>query len=198
LNEAMPDLPDEVKKVAIYYIDIDGRAALDKFIKEQNSTAVDVELRDLKQILDDVVLNDIIEYDLKKVKGGYELELTRLVSDRLQQEIDKYNQKRGLPLFETIEEDDEQESETPKKKKFTPIEISDNGLELVELISLDCSNDSGPWKSDSEIKINKKGFVIRDGKQTRDFWDAKISSKKKPLRLKVRNIAGDETIVSLA
>lgn len=34
------------------------------------------------------------------------------------------------------------------------------------------------------------------GKKT--FWDGKIVSRKKPLRLKVRNIAGDETIKVLA
>jgi hypothetical protein len=28
-----------------------------------------------------------------------------------------------------------------KGKKFTPIEISEDGLELIELIALDCEND---------------------------------------------------------
>jgi adenine-specific DNA-methyltransferase len=36
--------------------------------------------------------------------------------------------------------------------------------------------------------------VIKDGIKTKEFWDGKIISDKKPLRIKVRNISGDETI----
>jgi adenine-specific DNA-methyltransferase len=45
--------------------------------------------------------------------------------------------------------------------------------------------------------FDKKGFVIRNGEKTRGLWDGTIRSKKKPLRLKVRNIAGDESIIKL-
>ena len=38
LNEAMPDLADDIKKVIVYYIDIEDRAALDKFISEKKWT----------------------------------------------------------------------------------------------------------------------------------------------------------------
>jgi adenine-specific DNA-methyltransferase len=54
------------------------------------------------------------------------------------------------------------------------------------------------WQSDREIKIDKLGYVIDDGKKTKKFWDAKISFTKKPRRMKVRNIAGDEIIIELA
>jgi adenine-specific DNA-methyltransferase len=43
--------------------------------------------------------------------------------------------------------------------------------------------------------MDKKGYVIRDGVKTKEYWDAAISSSRKPLRLKIRNIAGDETVV---
>ena len=66
---------------------------------------------------------------------------------------------------------------------------------MIELVSLDCTNKKGVWISDKEIKIDKKGYVIEDGVKTKKFWDAKIFSTKEPLRLKVRNIAGDETII---
>jgi len=85
-----------------------------------------------------------------------------------------------------------------KKKKFVPIEISDNGLELIEMISLDCSNSKGIWKSDYEIKIDKNGYLAINGKKSKDFWNGKISFEKKPLRMKVRNIAGDETILNFS
>jgi len=84
-----------------------------------------------------------------------------------------------------------------KKKPFTPIEISPNGLELIELISLDCNNKEGAWKSDTELKIDKNGYVILDGEKTKQFWNAKIISGKNPLRMKIRNIAGDESIFKI-
>ena len=40
INEAIPNLADEVKRVIVYYIDIDDEKALDKFIKEQNATDI--------------------------------------------------------------------------------------------------------------------------------------------------------------
>jgi adenine-specific DNA-methyltransferase len=72
-------------------------------------------------------------------------------------------------------------------------------LELIEYLSLDCTNaeENAAWQSDTEIKIDKNSFVIRNGKKTKEFWDGKIVSEKKPLRLKVRNIAGDESIITL-
>ena len=79
-------------------------------------------------------------------------------------------------------------------KKFTPITISDTGLELIEFLSLDCTAAEGIWHSDSEIKIDKLGYVIRDGVKTKEFWDGAITSDKQPLRLKIRNICGDETV----
>ena len=36
--------------------------------------------------------------------------------------------------------------------------------------------------------------VIVDGNKTKEFWDGCIRSTKKPLRLKIRNICGDETV----
>ncbi|MEA3228881.1 MAG: site-specific DNA-methyltransferase, partial [Campylobacterota bacterium] len=95
-------------------------------------------------------------------------------SDRLKQKIDEYNAKQAL------------------KSKANHISISKDGLELIEYISLDCTHDSGVWQSDSEVKIDKNGFVSVDGKKTKEFWNGKINSNSKPKRLKIRNIAGDE------
>lgn len=80
------------------------------------------------------------------------------------------------------------------KKPYKPIEISEEGLELIEFISLDCTATDGEWHSESEIKIDKNGYVIVDGNKTKEFWDGCIRSAKKPLRLKIRNICGDETV----
>ena len=55
----------------------------------------------------------------------------------------------------------------------------------------------GEWHSDSEVKIDKLGYVILNGQKTKNFWNAKIYAPKQPLRLKIRNICGDETIFVL-
>ena len=67
-------------------------------------------------------------------------------------------------------------------------------MELIELIAVDCENSTEQWHSSTEIKIDKLGYVIKDGIKTKSFWDGKIISEQKPKRLKVRNISGDETI----
>ena len=83
-----------------------------------------------------------------------------------------------------------------EKKPYKPITISEDGLEMIEFISLDCTADSGEWHSDSEIKVEgKTSYVTINGKKTKEFWDGTIKCEKKPLRLKVRNICGDESVV---
>jgi adenine-specific DNA-methyltransferase len=205
INEAIPDLTDGVKQVIVYYVDIENRQEVEKFIDVYNPTGVKIELRDLKVILDDVVINDEMEYKVKQTKSGYEIEFISFVSDRLNQKIDAYNQKKSLNdskngLFnqndlENEHNGDDENGNGKNKKPFVPIEISDSGLELIEHISLDCSDSDGVWKSDTELKIDKNGFVILNGKKTKEFWNGKIASEKKPLRMKVRNIAGDESII---
>ncbi len=110
---------------------------------------------------------------------GYETEISQFISDRLIQKIAAFNAKGLLQA---------------KGKSFNPISLSDNGLELIELIAVDCENSTGQWHSSTEIKIDKLGYVIKDGIKTKSFWDGKIISEQKPKRLKVRNISGDETI----
>lgn len=181
INQELQNLEVNAKKVIVYYIDIDDQKALEKFIKDNNATEIEVELKDLKNLLHDVVIEDNIEHTTTKAKDSYETEITKFVSDRLIQKINEFNEKGNLQSL-------------TKGKKFDPISISEDGLELIELISLDCENASGQWHSTTEIKIDKLGYVIKDGTKSKDFWNGKIESDKKPLRIKVRNISGDETI----
>lgn len=86
-----------------------------------------------------------------------------------------------------------------KEKSFKPIELSGEGLETIEWLSMDCTDadPKAPWHSDVENKIDRLGKVIKNGVKTTDFWDATICSETKPLRLKIRNICGDETVYIL-
>ena len=184
INEELQNLDASIKKVLVYYIDIDDPKELASFIKDNNATTTEVELKDLKNVLHDVVFEDVVEFEYQKVAKGYKLEVKKFISDRLNQKLTEFNQKGQLQSLK-------------KGNPFSPIAVSDEGLELIEWVALDCENASGSWHSSSEIKMDKNGFISRDGKKSKDFWDGAITSDKKPLRLKIRNISGDETIVNI-
>ena len=183
IHQAIPELDGNEKKVIVYYIDITSEDEIRRFIKEDDSTAVEIELRDLKAVLDDVVIGDYAEFHAEEIHedlfGGWRVTVDKFLSDRVMGKIEEYNWKGQL---------------NAGKKGFKPIEISDEGVELIEFLSLDCTAASGKWHSDSEIKIDKLGYVIRNGSKTKTFWDGSTTSDLKPLRLKIRNICGDETV----
>ena len=186
IHQAIPDLDNDVKKVIVYYIDITSEEEIRKFIEEDDSTTVEIELRDLKTILDDVVIGDYATFHTQEPQEGierYTVVLDTFVSDRVMQKITEFNEKARM--------------NATAKRPFKPIEISDTGLELIEYLSLDCTAADGEWHSDSEIKIDKNGYVICNGEKTKSLWDGAIRSEKQPLRLKIRNICGDETVWSL-
>lgn len=195
INEAILDLPEGTKQVIVYYVDIENETELRRFISEYNATGIDIMLKDLKIVLDDVVINDEIAYKIKESMTGFEIEIVSFTSDRLIQKIDTYNQKKFLLCSK--EELSAENGKENSEKPFVPISISQHGLELIELICLDCTNKSGIWKSDFELKIDKNGFVVLNGKKTKNFWNSKIISEKRPLRMKIRNIAGDESVILL-
>lgn len=184
IHQAIPDLDSTVKKVIVYYIDITDEAEIRRFIRDDDSTTVEIELRDLKAILDDVVIGDYATFHVEETHddllGGYAVAIDSLISDRVLRKIDEFNRTAAL-------------NATPKKP-YKPIEISEEGLELIEFLSLDCTAAEGPWHSDAEIKIDKNGYVILNGAKTKQFWDGIIRTTKPPFRLKIRNICGDETV----
>jgi adenine-specific DNA-methyltransferase len=181
INQELQNLEINVKKVIVYYIDVDDQKSLEKFIADNNATEIIVELKDLKNLLHEVVVEDIAEWKITKTASGHEIEITKFISDRLIQKIAEFNMKGNLQALK-------------REKKFEPILISEEGLELIELVSLDCQNVKGAWHSSVEIKIDKLGYFIKDGVKTKQFWNGKISSEKNPKRIKIRNICGDETI----
>lgn len=182
IHQAIPELDASVKKVILYYIDISSLAEIQKFIAEDDSTSVEIELRDLKNVLDDVVIGDYVEFHTEQTAEGFfdgcTVTIDRFVSDRVLGKIMEYNNKARLNA----------------KKAFKPIEISEEGLELIEFLSVDCTAAEGEWHSDSEIKIDKLGYAIRNGNKIKEFWDGCIRADQQPLRLKIRNICGDETV----
>jgi len=67
INQEISNLNISAKKVIVYYIDIDDEKELKKFIKDNNATTVDIELRDLKNVLHETVVNDEIAFTCNKV-----------------------------------------------------------------------------------------------------------------------------------
>lgn len=143
IHQAIPDLDAGIKKVIVYYIDITSEEEIRRFIDQDDSTTVEIELRDLKTVLDDVVIGDYAKFHIEERKGdlfgGYAVVVDTFISDRVLQKITEFNEKARM--------------NATAKKPFKPIEVSDDGLELIEYLSLDCSAAQGEWHSDSEIKI---------------------------------------------
>ena len=185
IHQAIPELPPDVKKVIVYYIQAEDPDALQTFIKEQRETMVEIELRDLKEILDEVVVNDEAEWTLAQSATGdlsnpWLLAMTRFSSDRVRQKIDEYNQRGAV---------------NPGKRGFTPIRLSEEGLETLEAVAADCTSADGPFHADRDLRIDKLGRIILDGEKTDAFWDGTLTLPSPPKRLRFRNICGDESIL---
>ena len=189
IREAMPDLPDDTRRIIVYYIDITSREEIEQFIREQNTeTMIEIELRDLKQVLDEVVVNDEATYHTEQVKDGEKniwlVTIDTFMSDRVITRIREYNEKSAAQA-------------QSKGRDYKPLTISNEGLECIEWLSLDCEQAdlNAPWLSNVEVFIDKDGYTSINGKSTDKLWDGTICTldERKPLRLKVRNICGDET-----
>lgn len=196
IREALPDLSDDIKQVVVYYIDVEDMQELQQFIHDENrQTIIEIELRDLKVVLDDVVLEDKATWTLEYINDGlfktWQIKMTTFHSDYLKKKIDEFNFKGEQQKAKKLADG--------KPANFKRIEISDEGLECIEWLSVDCTNAdaNAPWQRDVELKIEKTGTVTLNGKKTQDLWDSTIKSENKPLRLKVRSICGDETVFVL-
>ena len=196
IREALPDLSNDVKYVIVYYIDVEDMEALNQFIHDENTqTDIEIELRDLKQILDEVVMEDEATWTLSEVQvelfTKWQVKMLTFHSDYVMKKIEAFNLKANQQHTKKVADG--------KKSTFKPIMISDEGLECIEWLSVDCTSaqKDAPWHSDVEVRIEKTGAVAINGNKTRDLWDATIMSEDKPLRLKVRNICGDETVFVL-
>lgn len=183
LREDLMDLPNSVKRAVVYYVDIDDEEKIKKFIYDNNNSHINVELRDLKLVLDNGVVSDDVKFHLDKGTDQlfYTIHIDFFLSDRVRGRIEEFNQKNFA---------------NSKGKNYKPITISDEGLEMIEYVGIDYSNESADasWHSDMEIKIDKLGYVILNSVKQNYFWDGTIKCEHRPYRMKIRNICGDESI----
>ena len=187
----------DLKEVRIYYINKIDDAELEKEERHR-----DLRIQIVKEPLRPY-LAETIELDKARWDGPREeqdgcfrrwrVDLRWFFSDRVAKKIKDYNE---VSLAQVNKYNDTHED---NRKTFTPLRISEEGLETIEMVSLDCTSaDSQEWHADAEIKIDAKtSRMIINGVKTQKFWQGYIVSDERPLRMKIRNICGDETIFLL-
>lgn len=199
IHEAMPDLPENTKKVLVYYIDVVDLEEIKKFTNTENYFPIEIEFQDLKPMLDSFIMADDARWTLSKVNDdifkAWQISIDNFHCDRVLKKIEEYNLKTQEQILQATEDE-------KKKKPFTPIKVSDEGLECIEWISLDCTSaeEQDEWHSDMELKIETDSHVrYNNGEKSQDYWDGTIRTldERKPLRMKIRNICGDETVFVL-
>ena len=196
IHEAMPDLPENTKKVIVYYIDVEDLEEIKKFTTTENYFPFEIDFQDLKPLLDNFIMADDACWTLAETNDNmfnvWQVTIDSFHCDRVLKKIDEYNLKTQEQMAQAT--DDEK-----KNKIFTPMSISAEGLECIEWISLDCTSaeEQDEWHSDVELKIEADSHVrYNNGDKSQYYWDGTIRTldERKPLRMKIRNICGDETI----
>ena len=199
IHEAMPDLPENTKKVIVYYIDVVDLEEIKKFTNTENYFPIEIEFQDLKPMLDSFIMADDARWTLSKVNDdifkAWQISINSFHCDRVLKKIEEFNLKTQEQILQATEDE-------KKKKPFTPIKVSDEGLECIEWISLDCTSaeEQDEWHSDMELKIETDSHVrYNNGEKSQNYWDGTIRTldERKPLRMKIRNICGDETVFVL-
>jgi len=187
----------DLKEVRIFYINKIDDAELEK---EEQHTDLRIKIvkEPLRPYLAQTIELDKARWDgPREVQDGcfsrWRIDLKWFFSDRVAKKIKDYNE---ISLAQ-VNKHNEKNPDSPKT--FTPLRISEEGLETIEMVSLDCTSaDSPEWHADAEIKIDAKtSRMIINGVKTQKFWQGYIVSDERPLRMKVRNICGDETIFVL-
>lgn len=188
IREALPNFDVPPKKVIIYYVDITSTDEIMNYISKVDDLATEIDLRDLKVLLDDFVVEDDAQFEYIEDRSnlqGHAIRIGRFYSDAVDRRIRQFNLKS--------------KQNTRTGSKFKPITLSENGLELIEYVSLDYESHekTAPWHSDYELKIGIDSKVSINGNKTDNYWDGKVPCERKPARIKIRNICGDETIFVL-
>lgn len=199
IHEAMPDLPENTKKVIVYYIDVEDLDEIKRFTNTENYFPIEIDFQDLKPLLDNFIMADDARWIKAEVDEGmfkvWQISIDNFHCDRVLKKIDDYNLKTQEQILQATEDEKE-------RKPFKPIKVSAEGLECIEWISLDCTSaeEQDEWHSDVELKIETDSHVrYNNGEKSQNYWDGTIRTldEREPLRMKIRNICGDETVFQL-
>lgn len=179
----LEDATNSVSKIKIIYahkdLDID-QSYVNRAINKSKKTLMQVNLVSLDDLLADkkdmLFCEDNAVIDIKKEKNKTIIKIKKYFSPYLKIKIDEYNNKKTKKG--TLEEDESK-----------AIKISKTGLELIESIQFDTElKKSGEWTSNLEFED-----VASKKQQIKGKYEIKANK----FKIKIRNIAGDEIIVSL-
>ncbi len=190
--EELPKLIDwdyPVLNVVVYTIDTADPEACQRWLAEHNPSGIAVELRDIKPLLGDVVLNDECSARVEPPtagQAGYKVVLQRYHSDYLAGKLAELVSKKKLQPSALTSPSGQ------AKAAALPVGLSADGLECIEWMSVDCTAMEGPWTSAAEAKIDIKNRLILNGVRQSTPWDGTLLCTNAPKRLRVRNVAGDE------
>lgn len=193
--EELPKLADwdyPVQKVVVYTIDIADPEACAAWLADHNPSGIAVELRDLKPLLGDVVLNDecVARVEPPSLEQPlYKVMVERYHSDYLAGKLAEVVAKKVLQPGAMAS------AAGKAKAAALPVGLSADGLECIEWLSLDCTAAEGPWTSAAEAKIDVKNRLILNGVRQSAKWDGTLLCASAPKRLRVRNVAGDEVTI---
>ena len=181
----LEDTETGISKVKLIYaykdLDID-QSYVNKEIKKSGKTNIEVKLISLDDLLEEkrdmLFTPDNADIEMKKQGKQYKVKIKKYFSPYLKTKIDEYNAKKVKKGQQKLED----------KGKKEEIKISNAGLELIEAMQFDTTlKKSGVWTSNLEledkagVKEKIKGTYLLD---TNKF------------KIKIRNIAGDEIIIS--
>ena len=196
--DGMMDLPEDTRNVIIYYVDIEDWEAINDLVARRPDPRISVELRDLKQLLDEYVLEDDADFSEPvqvvcedSMFPVWQVRLSSFHSDRVCRMLDAFNERRYAQALKRAEKEG-------TAQQYAPVCMSENQLEAIEWVSLDCTEAeaTAPWHSDAEVKIEPDCTVrLNGGLKNKMLWDGIIQTldDRCPLRMRIRNICGDET-----
>lgn len=169
------------------------QAYIDKRLRDSKRTALKVELLSLNQLLEKKAASlftpDSAILDVKAAgKGKWEVTIQQFFSGYLHNKIEQFNAKRGKKARTELTEGTDEEKAAAVSTKFTPVTISESGLELIESIQFDTTlREDGVW-------ISNPNLEDKAGAKQRVKGTYKLSTNK--FRIKIRNIAGDEIVMN--
>ncbi len=186
---------ERAEGVRILYAHCDptvDQAYIDKRLRDSKRTGLKVELISLNQLLEKKAASlftpDSAILDMKAAgKGKWEVTIKQFFSGYLHNKIQEFNAKRGKKARQDLDEGDDEEKAAAVSTKFTPVTISESGLELIESIQFDTT------LRDDEVWISNPDLEDKAGAKQRVKGTYKLSTSK--FRMKLRNIAGDEIII---
>ncbi len=198
----LEDTGAETETVHIIYahkeIDID-QEYVDKALRHSGKSTIKIKLISLNELLgqkaDMLYGEENAQVSLKKAGEGFKVEIKKYFSSYLNKKIENYNAKREMTyrkkLAKQLDIKDPQDEKVGKKinsqdSEYKPVQISNNGLELIESVQFDTTLKGEVWHSNldledkAEIKSKIKGVY---------------HLKTDKFKIKIRNIAGDELII---